>query len=544
MSAATIDGRHTMLRRAAACLLLAFSLCAALVQPAQAQTPVQGQAQSPRTSPRAAAAALRSAGLRELPGGDLTKAGHSFEASYRLSPDAEGLFLFFSLATAEGRMQAARDLARRYLAETEPASPTEAGSQLTFEHRAEAQRILELPAEPAGELAIFGPAGALVLLDDRLVGRLPLWRPLWVAGGAHQVAVELPGDRQILATEVVVLADHMLELRVQAETGTLLKSPVPSLLVRARRGAPRPELRVRLYEASARAARREHVLTLPIKSAAGLAPLPESALDSRAALDALARQHDADYVLDVSVEQKTAAERPAEAPRFGLRLFSGLTGQVVVVRALECEDCSLEQALERLEPAIAELLKLARTQPRGELVLKSQPAGAEVWSDGECIGTTPYRRASFSGMRRLELRKPGFLSWSGEALIEGNKQTLLSIELPLKPLPAVPVLAIPAVAAVPPKPKAERWPRARWRLITGALAAAGGIVLVGFGASALTVDGQCSPDTPATASYCRSHYESTPLGGALVGIGGSLGLFGGALLIVPGPLKKKLPRLQ
>src|SRR5262249_25769596 len=106
-------------------------------------------------------------------------AAQALSAAYRLWPSPETLYQLGALALAEGRTIEAQDAMRRYLRDTQD---DEASPQ-----RQEAQRILQLLAPPSGEVNIVGERAALVLIDDRLLGVLPLPLPLLLPIGEHRV---------------------------------------------------------------------------------------------------------------------------------------------------------------------------------------------------------------------------------------------------------------------------------------------------------------------------------------------------------------------
>lgn len=486
---------------------------------------------------------LRAAGQRELAQGDLGQAARSLESAYRLRPDAEGLYWLCRLAMSQRRRQAAKDLARRYLAES-TAGASSAGVRAEYPGGTvmppppELQQILALADEPAGELAVLGPPGFWVLVDGRMAGRLPLSLPLWVAAGSHQVTVETETPR-VFVTQAEVVAGRMIELRVGVDADAVLITRVPSLLLLLPETMSATPLATRLQQTVAAAARRESLFLTDIATAA--APLPATAcVEPLACLATLAERRDAAYVLEL-LELK---EPPAAPESITLRLFAHATGDLVGSRSLRCPACSTTSLLAQLEPALAELLALATTRPRGELVLHSEPAAAEVFADGRRIGMTPYRRAAWAGRRSIELRRPGYLSWMGEVQIDDGQTTMRSVML----RPTAAVAADAAAVRRPTAPPRERMPEQRprqgrpiWRLFTGGLAVAAGIVAAGFAASALVVDGQCSADTPATALSCRRSYASAPLGGALLGVGGVLVVGGGLLSLWPGPRGREPP---
>lgn len=477
----------------------------------------------------AAVQALRSAGLRELSRGHHAEAARALSAAYRLLPDARGLFLLFTQAWAEGRTQAAKDLARRYLAEA-AAQPSLADDG----SRREAQRVLSLPDEPAGELTILGAAGAFVLLDDRLVGRLPLARPLWVAAGPHQIDLEFAKGRRSIPVQAP--ARSAFELRVEDVQSAAVLTRLSSMVILA--ATLPPELAAPLGKAVIGAAQREHV-ALPPASTVPAEQVPGDCFDSLDCLDGVAKQSEATYVLAARPfgargEGAVPGQRTLE-----LRLFAGGVGELVATRTLDCAAGSPPPLAERFEQAIADALALAGTRPRGELVLDSVPAGAVVMSDGRQLGTTPYRRAAWAGRKRLELRLDGYLPWAEEVEIDEGRPTSLSIKLQLarpaarpEPLATAP---LPRRAA-PTGPAQDAAPTARrplWRLVTGGLVAAVGLTLVGLGGSALAIDGRCSADTPATALACRQAYDATAQGGALVGVGVGVTALGVVLAALP-----------
>lgn len=526
-------------------LLIAGSICPA------------ADARSTDQRPRLNAHALRASGLRQLRSGQLSAAARSLEEAYRLLPDADGLYLLCGLARMEGRVTAARDLARRYLAETdrdpeqEPqtAGPLEPGRD---QSRAEARRILEQLDGPSGELSLLGPTGAWVILDDRLIGRLPLARPLWVPAGAHQVAVDRGPELSLIRARVEVGAGRQLELRVQPDTDSLLVTRMPAMVVLFGRDPRAAAAEPRLLQAIAAAAQREHLFMVSVPSATEPSAQPGSCAEPGECMQALAERADAAYVLEARVD---GPQPPQEAGdwQLELRLLSAVTGELATSRTLRCSACAAARAAELLQTELTDALALASARPRGELVVQTEPTGAAVYSAGQRLGTTPYRRAAWTGGKQLELRRDGYSTWTGRVEIEEARRTTLSLRLQPVPEPPARIAGIvhgqaltPASTAAPaPEPRAperRRAARPRWRLITGGLSLAVGSLLVGFGASALALNGLCSPDTPPTASECRSTYDSVPVGGALLSIGAAALAAGSVLLIVPGRSQERGPK--
>lgn len=78
-------------------------------------------------------------------------------------------------------------------------------------------------------------------------------------------------------------------------------------------------------------------------------------------------------------------------------------------------------------------------------------------------------------------------------------------------------------------PNQERG-RPRWRLILGGATIGAGLLLTGFGVSALVVNGRCIEPPSFPAQTCESVYTTGDIGGALVGIGAA-SVVGGVLLM-------------
>lgn len=99
----------------------------------------------------------------------------------------------------------------------------------------------------------------------------------------------------------------------------------------------------------------------------------------------------------------------------------------------------------------------------------------------------------------------------------------------------------PPPEAVPPSPSPSEQAkkssaehvaakRPRWRLITGGAAIGAGLLLVGFGGSALAVQGKCVEVPSAPAQTCDAVYTTNAVGGALLGTGAAV-VVGGIVLM-------------
>jgi len=104
------------------------------------------------------------------------------------------------------------------------------------------------------------------------------------------------------------------------------------------------------------------------------------------------------------------------------------------------------------------------------------------------------------------------------------------------PLPPPPPATNPQPVALQAPPAAAvsrdhaHAKRPRWRLVVGGAAIGAGLLLTGFGGSALAAQGKCIdvPDPPAQT--CDEVYATTPVGGALLGTGAAV-VVGGILLM-------------
>ncbi|MFO0578452.1 MAG: hypothetical protein U1A78_30985 [Polyangia bacterium] len=76
--------------------------------------------------------------------------------------------------------------------------------------------------------------------------------------------------------------------------------------------------------------------------------------------------------------------------------------------------------------------------------------------------------------------------------------------------------------------------RPRWRLVTGGIALGTGLLLTGFGASALAAQGNCVDVPSAPAQTCDRIYTTTSVGGALLGTGAAAVVGGIVLMAWPG----------
>ena len=61
--------------------------------------------------------------------------------------------------------------------------------------------------------------------------------------------------------------------------------------------------------------------------------------------------------------------------------------------------------------------------------IESSPSGAEIWIDGEFIGSTNLTYAVAPGKRVIEIRRAGFEMWRRELAVRENTPTRVRVDL-------------------------------------------------------------------------------------------------------------------
>ena len=462
-------------------LLLGGLLLGDLVPAGAAPRGAQQAAQPP--SP--AAMALTQAGEQALSVRDFATALSSLEQAYRLWPSP---LLFDDLAqTAIGqrRVVAAADLWRRYLEEV--------GSRVPDERRAEIERCLGAPRPPADELTVAGERGALLWVDDRLAGALPLSLPLLVAAGQHQLRLEKGPQR--VETQVLLPAGRQAEVRFTFAPAVALVRLMQAVLLRVEcRGGP-PDLPARLERAVAAALRQEHAVLVRPPPAAP--PGPRSARGSRAtpALcpdPVVCGEQDA-----LRAEAQLVLLLQANAGAGGLRVAASLRDVAAAAEAahaeLSCGEWGDKDLQQRLGPLLKGLLLDATTRARGTLAVTAtdaSAAGAAVQVDGRALGALPLQREAFAGPHVLRVERPGYLPSEEVVTVAENETSALAVHLRKPPPP-------------PPRPlRAAGW------ILGGA-----GLAAVVTGAVLWGLDGRlkrgCSPNAP---NVCTEEWDGLPAG--------------------------------
>ena len=472
------------------------------------------------------ATVLREQGAAALAKKDWTAASDALIESYRLSPEGKTLYLLGQLAWSTGKTVAAQDLMRRYLAD--PASSEDPAA------KAEADKIVDQARPASGDVMVVGERGALVSVDDRVVGMLPLPLPLLLGSGDHKLTLEVSGRR--LEGPVHVLPGRTSELRFNLSSDAVVARVVPAVVwIPDWKGVP-GEAQKLLSRAIEQSVTKQKLSVVSKGMALVQAPRTADCLEQLQCLEQLATVNEAGYALTTSVEATGDLLRGDWALK--LALIDAPTGDYAATVDKRCDHCTADQASTMLEEATAALLQKGATRPRGTMEVLSDPPGADVLLIDRRLGQTPYVRAAFAGGYDVTLKLAGYPPVRQHLEVEDGKKattraTLLPESKAPAPLPPAPVAEVkPAplpvpVLAVP----AARGRRPTWRLATGATLLGAGALLGGLGISGLAVDGQCAPSPDG----CGRRYDTLGSGAAFLTVGILAAAGGVVLLAIPGP---------
>lgn len=433
-------------------------------------------------------------------GGDAERA--ALEQEYQKGGSPQLLYKLGALYQAEGRSADAIDFFRRYL--SDPQVATDDALART------AQKQLNELRATAGELFISGDKGASIFVDDRLRGILPLTLPLFLQVGEHLVTVR--SGSKVLTSQVKIEHGRRTDMRFDQSSRAVVVSNPPPIVVLTEVEFLPPE-----------AARRLSVTVDRSVARAGLAPfLAEVALSrvsdacrgtpTFACQEQLAQKSKLDYVLTI----KLSALPPAGSGLWQakVQLFDAQVGDVAT-RDERTLPIGTAKGLSELAELIDQVLTSGASKPRGTLRMTTEPPGAEIFVGERKLGVTPLSRPGWVGPLELVLRLPGFLDERRSVTLIDQQTTTVEATLQKKPPPA-------------PPPR-----RPRWRIAAGASAIGVGLILVGFGAAALTLNGRCTEEPAPPLQVCPRLYDTSAPGGALVGVGGGLALAGVMLIAWP-----------
>ena len=157
-------------------------------------------------SQTAAAQHLMQEGSRALASGNLPLALQKLEQAYLKAPLPEVLYLLGKTAQLQQRDLAAVDLYRRYLAAVEDSVPSPINAEI--------QRFVATVPKSYTELEVVSvDVGAVLRVDGRVVGSLPLAAPLILAAGMHRF--ELAKNQHKFETNVLQIpSDQRVQLQL------------------------------------------------------------------------------------------------------------------------------------------------------------------------------------------------------------------------------------------------------------------------------------------------------------------------------------------
>jgi hypothetical protein len=360
-----------------------------------------------RDPSRQRAANLYSIGTAARAAGNLAAARLALTAAYRTQPTADGLRELGLLALAENRPLEARELLQRYLRQA--ASDRAARDPAASAARAAIQKLLDAPPPPHGRLRILGEPGALVWLDEHLVGVLPLAAPLLLSPDEHRLRLEQRGGS--IESPVHVPGLRMAEARLSpGDSKTLVVELLAAVLLVLDDGkeglAPSQSAPAEFTERLSEALENAHLTLLPTSAAVeftGAARLG-SCLSQATCQAELARLCAVDYALHL---RRVRAEEPMRSP-LELRLMDAAVGEVAASAVQSCEDCEAPALIRQLTAAVSTLVAQASARPRGQLEVLSSPVDAEVRLNGRLLGHTPYRGTLWVGTHSLVVQRSGW----------------------------------------------------------------------------------------------------------------------------------------
>ncbi len=504
-------------RQMLAIFLILTTLCALPVSDVWARQPRESGAGASTTRRSGAAEKLLREGMAALQAQDLKEAATKLGRAYELVPSPEALFQLARLALAEKRELDAQDLMQRYLEDPELESTSE-----SFEQK-EAARVLSRPRPPSASLNILGDRGTLIRIDQRLVGVLPLSRPLLIGPENHKLELERGGKR--LEDEVRVPVGRLGEVRCNFETKVIVLNILLGVLVLDDYDGVGPSEQAALRKVVETTVRAERLAPLSREIAIDAAgePEPGGCGDADRCAMQLAKKSEARFVLHVRVK------RNLESWTLAMDLGDVEVGESAARAEQSCVRCDLDKATGTLDRLFHLVYMQGTSRSRGNLELNSAPSGAAVYLDGRYVGETPYAAAAWTGTRQIRLKKPGYKDELRQVVVKdgGTERLNWALSLVPAPMPApVPRASSLAVSEHPQRPL--------WRLLGGGALLLAGTIPLGFGARALAIDGTAI-DPPLSGRMLEQDlYDTRNLGIGLVVSGVVVMGTGVVLLSLPG----------
>jgi len=382
------------------------------------------------------------------------------------------------------------------------------------------QQASAQPQVETTEVVVNGPRGALLLMDGQAKGKLPLPVNLLVPAGPHRFRLELgsqraesdslafPGTGQAELNLTISGPSLVAVLRV---TDGLLLSIGPDSLPPAVKSAINAEV--------AAAAKQEHSVLLGSDKQAALLRskvLLTNCLEHNDCHEPLLRDGGVSYVLSVQLDTGSASSPTTCILKAAL--LDVRTHDVSASAEEACTSADATAIAPQVGTLAAKLLQSTTARPRGGLAITSTPSGAKVVADGRWLGVTPLQQEAFAGARVVEVQYDRYVSQKETVQVEPGQTATLNV----------------ALQRVPTAPL----PRPLWRLVTGSILIGSGVILGGFGTSALLTNGVCQ-DGSTNIDTCSPYYSTTAIGGGLLGTGAALALAGTIMLAIPRPTESQ-----
>jgi hypothetical protein len=465
---------------------------------------------------------LMQQGQAALQAGNVQSALQRFEQSYLIAQLPELLYWLGATAQQQHRDQAAADLFRRYLAAMEDA--------VNPSVRAEIDRFLGTVAVSQNELdVISGDVGAVLRVDGRVAGVLPLTTPLLLTPTGHRFSIEK--NRRSFETNLLQIPSGQrvhLQLALASRYAVLTVATGVALLVVP--SSVSSDVKTQLMQLLGPAVSQAHGFLIAREQTEQAlqrvgAPLSGQCAERLDCQERLAKLLDASQVLTVSILPSLDAPKTLR-----IQLFDMDTGSIAAAEEQECAACTAESLKQRAITLAQTVLKAAWDRGRGSLSIGSEPSGATVESLGKELGKTPLVREAFEGPVDLDLKLDGYVPQRFSLKVLRGQQTVFSSVLqkaqqPTDQGPPEPQEKPPSVRAPVRRPL--------WRFIGGGAVTGVGLLLGSFGLSALAANGTCVDAVSVPGGVCNQIRDTDRPAGALLGVGGTLTIVGVSLLVLP-----------
>ena len=511
--------RSQRLGSASLAVLLSMTVAAwpcAAVPPPLPNRPMPQPARGPLADKLAK---LMADGTAALIANDPARAQPLLEQAFRIKPTPELLYQLGKVAEAQGQSIVAADLYRRYL---------ETGATATDEKSADSLRKQVLAVPPSvSEVTVAGSSGAFLLIDGRLVGTLPLNRPLLLAPGPHRYRLESRG----ITSESAPLTTpdgRTAELHLTAgSSGSLIAVlTVHSLAILSITASGLvDDQKKQVEESIIAAARNEHAIILPPDKVAELVGGESpSCLQHQPCLDRISQKSEVRSQLTYSLKSQDAST--------GITVMADLLDLASGLHAAHLEETIATEVLGSATLSLTRrLFQIALSRPRGTLQIESNPPSATVSVDGRVLGATPLSRVTLSGSHVVTIELTDHEPYQSKVAVAPGSTVQITADLLRRAPPPPP--PPPVLTTIPGESARSR--NLRW--IFGGVGLVTGVTLTGLGIAALSQNGSCGDNpAPSSGTPCELLYNTAAIGGGLVGAG--IGLTVGGALIMFWPSRK------